>query len=170
MLEGIRKRLRRTQTDQEAKLKQLTKEVESLQHRSNQLYEAVEKGLLPMDETLAARANKIQAQRQALLLEIAGLRRLKQMPVDALGEQKVQAFTTVLRERLIEKDRTFSKHYLKLLVDEIRCFDKQLVMKGSYAALAKMVGETKKGTPESGVPSFGLGWLPGEDSNLRPAG
>jgi hypothetical protein len=83
-----------------------------------------------MDETLTARANKIQAQRQALLVEIAGLRRLKQMPVDALGEKKVQAFTTVLRERLIEKDRAFSKNYLKLLVDEIRCLDKQLVMKG----------------------------------------
>ncbi len=170
MLEGLRKRLRRSQTDHEGKLKQLTKEVENLQHRSNQLYEAVEKGLLPMDETLTARANKIQAQRQALLVEIAGIRRLKQMPVDALGEKKVQAFTAVLRERLIEKDRTFSKHYLKLLVDEIRCLDKQLVMKGSFAALAKMVGETKKGTPESGVPSFGLGWLPGQDSNLRPAG
>ena len=160
MLEGLRKRLRRSQTDQEGKLKQLTKEVESLQHRSNQLYEAVEKGLLPMDETLTTRANKIQAQRQALLVEIAGLRRLKQMPLDALGEKKVQAFTTVLRERLIEKDRTFSKNYLKLLVDEIRYLDKQLVMKGSYTALARMVGESKKGTPQNGVPSFGLGWLP----------
>ena len=54
MLEGLKQRLRRSQTDQEGKLKQLTKEVESLQHRSNQLYEAVEKGLLPMDETLTA--------------------------------------------------------------------------------------------------------------------
>ncbi|MBS0171313.1 MAG: hypothetical protein JSR62_13245 [Nitrospira sp.] len=101
--------------DHEGKLKQLTKEVECLQHRNNQPYEAVEKGLLPMDETLTAQVNKIQTQRQALLLEIAGLRRLKQMPVDVLGEKKVQAFTMILREQLIEKDRTFSKHYLKLL-------------------------------------------------------
>ena len=161
MLEGLRKRLSRSQADQDGKVKQLTKELERVQQSSNQLYEAVERGLLPMDETLTARANKIQAQRQALLVEIAGLRRLKQMPVDALGEKKVQAFTTVLRERLIEKDRAFSKNYLKLLVDEIRYLDKQLVMKGSYAALARMVGESKKGTPQSGVPSFGLGWLPG---------
>jgi site-specific DNA recombinase len=170
MLEGLRKRLRWSQTDQEAKLKQLTKEVESLQHRSNQLYEAVEKGLLTDGRDVDCSGQQIQAQRQALLIEIAGLRRLKQMPVDALGEKKVQAFTAALRERLIEKDRAFSKNYLKLLVDEIRYLDKQLVMKGSYAALARMVGETKKGTPESGVPSFGLGWLPGQDSNLRPAG
>ncbi len=170
MLEGLRKRLRQSQTDQDGKVKQLTKELERVQQSSNQLYEAVEKGFLPMDSTLTDRANKLQAQRQALLTEIAGLRRLKQMPLDVLGERKVQAFTKILRERLIEKDRSFSKKYLKLLVDEIRFLDKQLVMKGSYAALAKMVGETKKGTPESGVPSFGLDWLPGQDSNLRPAG
>ncbi len=170
MLEGLRKRLSRSQTDQNGKVKQLTKELERVQQSSNQLYEAVEKGFLPMDSTLTDRAHKLQAQRQALLTEIAGFRRLKEMPLDALGERKVQAFTKILRERLIEKDRGFSKKYLKLLVDEIRCLDKQLVMKGSYAALAKMVGETKKGTPESGVPSFGLDWLPGQDSNLRPAG
>lgn len=170
MLEGLRKRLRQSQTDQDGKVKLLTKELERVQQSSNQLYEAVEKGFLPMDSTLTDRANKLQAQRQALLTEIAGLRRLKQMPLDALGEKRVQAFTKILRKRLIEKDRGFSKKYLKLLVEEIRCLDKQLVMRGSYAALAKMVGETKKGTPESGVPSFGLDWLPGQDSNLRPAG
>lgn len=170
MLEGLRKRLRQSQTDQDGKVKLLTKELERVQQSSNQLYEAVEKGFLPMDSTLTDRANKLQAQRQALLTEIAGLRRLKQMPLDALGEKRVQAFTKILRKRLIEKDRGFSKKYLKLLVEEIRCLDKQLVMRGSYAALAKMVGETKKGTPESGVPSFGLDWLPGQDSNLRPIG
>jgi site-specific DNA recombinase len=170
MLEGLRKRLSRAQTDEDGKVKQLTKELKRVQQSSNQLYEAVERGFLPMDSTLTDRANKLQAQRQALLTEIAGLRRLKQMPLDALGEKRVQAFTKILRERLIEKDRGFSKKYLKLLVEEIRCLDKQIVMRGSYVALAKMVGETKKDTPESGVPSFGLDWLPGQDSNLRPAG
>ena len=141
-----------------------------MQQRSQHLYEAVEKGLLPMDSTLTERANKLQAQRQALLTDIAGLRRLKHMPLDALGEKKIRAFTTALRERLIEKDRVFSKKYLKLLVEEIRYQNRQLVMKGSYAALARMVGESKRGTPRGEVPTFGLDWLPGQDSNLRPAG
>ena len=44
MLEGLRKRLKVSQVDHEGKLKQLTKEVEGLHQRSNQLYEAVEKG------------------------------------------------------------------------------------------------------------------------------
>ena len=170
MLEGLRKRLKLSQVDQDGRLKQLTKEVDSLHQRSNQLYEAVEKGLLPMDATLTERANKLQAQRQALLTEIAGLRRLKQMPVDALGEKKVHAFTTVLRERLIGKDHIFGKKYLKLLVSEIRYLNRQLVMKGTHAALMRVFGENKMSTPQGEVPTFGLDWLPGQDSNLRPAG
>ena len=169
MLEGIRRRLSRSRDSQDGKMKQLTKELEDVQKRSAQLYEAVEKGLLPMDGTLTDRANKLQAQRQALLTELAGLRRLKQMPMDALGPKSVAAFTAALRERLLGQDRTFGKRYLKLLVEEIRYQDKQLVMKGSYAAVGRVIGHREQGTP-GGVPCFGMDWLPGQDSNLRPAG
>lgn len=85
MLEGIRKRLSRSRDSHDGKVKQLTKELEDVQKRSGQLYEAVEKGLLPMDAGLTDRANKLQAQRQALLTELASLRRLKQMPMEAFG-------------------------------------------------------------------------------------
>ena len=136
-----------------------------MQQRSQKLYEAVEKGLLPMDSTLTERANKLQAQRQALLTEIARLRRLRQMPAEALGEKKIQAFTAALRERLLGKDRVFSKKYLKLLVEETCYQNCQLFMKGSYAAVEGVAGETKVGTPP-----FDLDWLPGQDSNLRPFG
>jgi site-specific DNA recombinase len=170
MVESLRKRLRHSQASHDGKVKELTKEVGRVQQRSQQLYEAVEKGLLPMDSTLTERAHNLQAQRQALLTELAGLRRLKQMPVEALGEKQVLAFTTALRERFMGKDRIFSKKYVQLLVEEIRYQNRQLVMKGSYAAVAKMVGESKQGTPREGVPCFGLDWLPGQDSNLRPAG
>jgi site-specific DNA recombinase len=167
---SVRKRLEASRDEHDGKLKRLTKELDFLQHRSNQLYEAVEKGLLPMDSMLTERANKIQAQRQSLLTDIAGLRRLKQMPVEALGEKKVHDFTMALRHHLLEKDHVFSKKYLKLLVEEIRYQSRQLVMKGSYAAVARVAGESKKGTPQGEVPTFGLDWLPGQDSNLRPAG
>lgn len=170
ILESVRRRLSQSQASQESKVKQLTKELTSVQQRSQKLYEAVEKGLLPMDSTLSERANKLQAQRQALLTEIAGLRRFKQMPTEALGEKKLQAFTVALRERLLGKDRVFSKKYLKLLVEEIRYQNRQLVMKGSYAAVAHVAGETKVGTPQGAVPTSDLDWLPGQDSNLRPAG
>lgn len=70
----------------------------------------------------------------------------------------------------LKKDRVFSKKSLKLLVGEIRYQNSQLVMKGSDTALARILGESKKGTPQGEVPFFGFDWLPGQDSNLRPAG
>jgi len=75
MLESLRKRFIHSQASHESKLKQLTKELTEVQQRSQKLYEAVEKGLLPEDSTLTERANKLQARRQALLTEIARLRR-----------------------------------------------------------------------------------------------
>ena len=77
---------------------------------------------------------------------------------------------TALRQHLIEKDHVSSKNYLKLLVAEIRYKNRRLIMKGSYAALVRVAGERKKGTPRGEVPTFCLDWLPGQDSNLRPAG
>ena len=43
------------------------------------------------------------------------------------------------------------------------------VAQASFAAVA-CAGETKVGTPQGAVPTFDLDWLPGQDSNLRPAG
>jgi hypothetical protein len=62
-----------------------------------------------------------------------------------IGEKLVLASPTALRERFMGKDRIFSKKYLKLLVEEIRYQNKQLVMKGSYGAVAKLVGEGQQG-------------------------
>ena len=67
---------------------ELKKELDRVQQSSQKLYGAVEKGLLPMDSTLTDRANKLQAQRQGLLTEIAGLRRLKQMPLRFLERRR----------------------------------------------------------------------------------
>jgi hypothetical protein len=65
-----------------------------------------------MDASLTERANRLQAQRQALLTELASLRRIKQMPMEAFGPKNVVTFTKVLRERLLGQDRTFGKRYL----------------------------------------------------------
>ena len=49
--------------------------------------------------------------------------------------------------------------YLKLLVEEIRYQNRQLIMKGSYAAVARVAGEGKLGTLQGTVPTFDLDWL-----------
>ncbi len=166
MLDLIRKRLKRSRPQQADTLKALKKDLSTLQQRTDKLYEAVEQGLLPMDASLTERAHKLQARRQEILTEIAGLTQQQDLPVATLGPRRIQAFCAALRAKLLDQASGFGKQYLKLLVNEISVKGKALLLKGSYAALAKAVGGIGTGP----VPSFGMGWLPGQDSNLRPIG
>jgi len=59
MLAEMRKQQRDMLKDQEVHLKPLQKEMDNLKLGTDRLYEAVEKGLLPMDETLQQRAHKL---------------------------------------------------------------------------------------------------------------
>ena len=168
MLDEMRKQQREMLKDQEALLKPLQKEMDSLKLGTDRLYEAVEKGLLPMDETLQQRAHKLQARRQEVLIEIAGFRRQKEMPLGLLKPKQIDAFSRALRSKLLDRNSGFGKEYLKLLVSEIRIEGKEAQITGSYAALANAVAETKTGNLGR-VPRFVPDWLPDQGSNLGPA-
>ena len=86
-----------------------------------------------------------------------------------IAETHVDGFCRALKSKLFDRASNFGKEYLKLLVDEIRVQQKQISIRGSYAALAHALSTKKLGNPEW-VPSFGGVWLPGQDSNLQPSG
>ena len=111
-----------------------------------------------MDDTLQHRSHKLQARRQEILLEIAGLKRQRDLPTDLLKPQHIHAFTTAIRSKLLDRESRFGKEYLKLLVNEIRINGDEAQITGSYAALAGAIAETKKGTIGR-VPTFASNWL-----------
>ena len=117
-----------------------------------------------MDGTLAKRAHELQARRDAVLLEIAGLERERQLPAELLSSGRVKAFCAALRAKMLDPRSEFGKRYLRLLVEEIRMEGRSVVMRGTHAALAQVVG-TKNLSTLDGVPRFGLGWLPKRDAN-----
>ena len=110
-----------------------------------------------MDETLQHRSHKLQTRRQEILLEIAGLKRQRDLPTNLLKPQNINAFSTALRSKLLDRTSKFGKEYLKLLVNEIRINGNEAEISGSYAALAGAITETKKGTLK--VPTFASNWL-----------
>ena len=71
MMQEMRQKQHDSQKNQTTKLKPLQKELDTLKQNSERLFEAVEKGYLPMDETLQHRSHKLQARLQDILLEIA---------------------------------------------------------------------------------------------------
>ncbi len=166
MLEQLQRRIAKHHIGSGEQLRKLRAELEENQTGSRRLLEAVEKGLLPMDGTLAKRSHDLQARRQALLLEIAGLERGKLLPAELLSAKHVKAFCAALRAKMLDARSEFGKRYLKLLVDEIRVEGNTVVMRGSYGALARAMGTKNLGT-DAEVPRFGLEWLPIWDSNSQ---
>ena len=157
MMQEMRKKQQDSQKDQTAKLKPLQKDLDTLKLSSERLFEAVEKGYLPLDETLQFRSHKLQAKRQEILLEIAGLKRQRNIPTDLMKPQNINAFSTALRSKLLDRSSRFGKEYLKLLVNEIRINGNEAEISGSYAVLAGAIAETKKGALK--VPTFASNWL-----------
>ena len=119
--------------------------------------------MLPVDDTLTQRVEKLRKRRESILLEIAGLKPEKQMPAVRVGPKAIRAFTASLREKLLEPGSKFAREYLRLLVGEIRLEGNSVHITGSYAALAHAVA-----MPEGdagGVPMSVPRWLPGTDES-----
>jgi hypothetical protein len=166
MLRELKVRLKKAQAGQDDRLRTLQRELTELEQATNRLFEAVEKDLLPMDELLRARAQKLKARREALLIEIAGVRRAKEAPATMLTAAHLDAFGSALRARLQDGIGSFSKRYLRQFVSDIRYDGSTLTMSGRKDALLSAALQKEMGT--STVPTSSLSWLPDLGSNQGP--
>lgn len=131
------------------------------------LYEAVEKGLLDLDDTLRGRAQKLRARKEEVGLERAKLKTRKQMAIQKFDDRSIEAFCRELKEKLADPASRFGKAYLRLVVDEIRLDGRELRIRGSFGKLADAVGSLEK--KKLGlVPSSVSDWRARHDSNVRP--
>ncbi len=166
MLRELKARLKKAQSGQDDQARVLQRELAELELATNRLYEAVEKGVLPMDDTLTTRAQKLKGRRDALMIALASVRRSKEMPIAALNAAHVEAFGAALRSRLQEGSGSFPKRYLRQFVSDIRCDGKHVTMSGRKDALLTAALEKKMGTAR--VPTSSLSWLLDLGSNQGP--
>jgi DNA invertase Pin-like site-specific DNA recombinase len=168
MLDELAKFQKASMQEQDAAIKPLTRELADIEKQTTNLYEAVGKGFLPSTDSLYAHSHKLHARRQEVLLAIASHKQQRQMPTSLLKPKNIGLFTQALRKKLLAQDSSFSKDYLRLLVQEIRIKGREATMTGSYAALANAMAEKNMGTHDR-VPRFVPNWLPDLDSNQGPA-
>ena len=166
ILRELKLRLKKSQAGQDDQTRTVQRELAELELATNRLYEAVEKGILPMDDTLTARAQKLKGKREALFIELASIKRSKEMPVAMLTAAHVESFGVALRARLQAGVGGFPKRYLRQFVSEIRYDGSRLTMSGRKDALMVAALEKKMGT--AGVPTSSLSWLPDLGSNQGP--
>ena len=169
MLQKLKDGLRSANTEGQAELAALTKELKDNELATKRLYEVIERGIIGVgDATLQQRFHELKVRREAILTELAGVRRGAELPSSLLSMRRINDFCRALRAKLVADDKGFAKRYLRLLVAEVRFTANEVRLKGSYAALAQAVGQS--GTlAAAGVPSFVPGWLPDQGSNLGPA-
>ncbi|MBK1679882.1 hypothetical protein CKO20_05765 [Rhodocyclus tenuis] len=166
LITELRKRTRDTKDAEQHKINELNRLLKKAEAAQRNLYAAIENGL-PFDETLQKRAQELKAERESLMIELAGVRRTHALPVERILPSNIEAFSKAIRAKLA--DKAFAKRYLQALVDEIVVSGDTATMRGSYAALANAVAQMKKGTSEE-VPRFMFDWRARSDSNARPLG
>jgi len=166
MLREMKGHLKGAHSRQGESIALLQKELTELETATNRLYEAVEKGLLPMAQTLTDRAQKHKARRDAVMIEMAQARRQTEMPVSLLTAHQVEAFGTALRTRVMDRESGFSKRYLREFVSEIRFDGQRVRMRGKKATLMAAAAQNEMGTAR--VPISVPNWLLDQGSNLGP--
>ena len=166
MMEELRKRIQSSKTGQQAHINDLNRQLKKIEERQHRLLDAIETGTIELDETTQRRAQHLKSSREALFIELAGVRRDTSLPaVEYLKASQVEVFGRILREKLLAKGSPLAKSYLNVLIDEIVVEEKTATIKGSYAALAETMQKIKKGNLNNQVPSFIPNWCARRDSN-----
>lgn len=170
MVAELRKRIKFSKDDQQERINELNHQLKQVERKQDNLLNAIENGTIELDDTTQRRAQQHKASREALFIELAGVRRDHSLPaVEHIKASQVDVFGKVLRDKLLAKDSALAKSYLNILVDEIVVQDKTATVKGSYAALAETMQQIKMGTLDQ-VPTFIADWCARHDSNVRPFG
>ncbi|CAH1386885.1 recombinase family protein [Candidatus Nitrotoga sp. M5] len=170
MMAALRKHIQSSKNGQQARINELNRQIKQIEKKQENMWQAIENGM-PCDDTFHRRAQQFKAAREALFIELAGVRRDTSVPaVEYLKASQVDVFGKVLRQKLLAKGSPLAKSYLNILVDEIVIVDKSATIKGSYAALADTMQKIKKGNLNNQVPSFMPNWCARSDSNALPLG
>ena len=167
MLKELTTQIEASRGKQSAALQSMQRELNELETGLNRLYEAVERGLIPMDEMLGQRVKTLKARRETMLGEMARSKQGDASPLSVLSNAQITAFAAGIRSRLLAGSDGFPKSYLRTLVSEITFDGEKVFMQGRKAAALEAAAGKKMGTTQV-VPIFGNGWLLDLGSNQGP--
>lgn len=116
----------------------MNRQIKQIEERQHRLFDAIETGMIDLDETVQTRSQSLKSAKDALLIEIAGVRQSYSRPVDQIKASQIDAFTKHLKTKLLAQDSAIAKTYLSLLVDKVVIHENKATITGSYNALANV--------------------------------
>jgi site-specific DNA recombinase len=144
MMTALRKRISAAKDNMQHHINELNRQLKSAEERQHRLLDAIEMGVVNLDETVKSRAQNLQAAREALVIQIATVRKDNSQPLEHIKASQVEKFSQLLKEKLLAKDSAIAKTYLNLLVDTVVVNEDVATITGSYDALASAVGLNDK--------------------------
>ncbi len=158
LMTELRERIQSGKNSRQEVISELERQLKKMEERQSRLLDAIESGIVELDEMTHRRSQQNKTAREALLIKIADARRTP-LPaeIEYLKPSQVDLFGKVLRSKLLAKSSALAKGYINLLVDEIHVKDDTATIKGSFAALAHAMQQMKMGNSNQ-VPTFIPDW------------
>lgn len=135
MMGALRMRLNGAREAQQKRINELNRQLKHTEDRQHRLMDAIETAVLELVGTVQRGAQQLKSAREALLTELAGVRREHSPPADQIKASHVEAFAKTLRANHLANDASLAKSYLNLLVVENEVNGNIATMKGSYGAI-----------------------------------
>lgn len=131
--------------DEQARLRELQARLKEKDEALTNLMEAIERKVLPLDETTRQRAQLHQNARSEILLEIGRLRAAQAPRPNAKSPRHIEAFSQAVKNRLFDRESGFARRYLGSLVTSITVGPEEVVLRGSKHVLAAAICADKLG-------------------------
>ncbi len=164
VIDDLRKHKNRHGGEDRQRTKKLETELKEIEQAETKLLEAIEKGVLELDERLKGRVQQHKTRREAITAELAALQHKQQTPLQTLTPQKIEAVARTLNKRF-SVSTPFSRAYLRATVREIRVTGDFLKVKGENNVMANLVAANGQIDPAAEVRRFIPEWRPLRDSN-----
>ena len=164
VIDGLRTHMNKYGGEDRQRSKKLETELKEIEQAELKLFEAIEKGVLELDERLKARVQQHKTRREVLIGELATLQHTRQTPLQILTPQKIETVAIVLNKRF-SSSTPFSRAYLRATLREIRVTGNFLKISGDNLTMANLVAANGQIEPDEKVRRFIPEWRPLRDSN-----
>ncbi len=155
-----------------ANLNDLTKQLEVVQHKLKNLYNAIADGLInSTDPILAEQLETLQQQRGIVESKITQYQNTADAMIQEIDSQQVKQFTGIVQRKLMDTASKLPKEYLKLFLKEVIVDGSQVKLIGDPTKMAcavKIATKTKNLSTSDEVLRFNVVWRAWRDSNSRP--
>ena len=166
LLEGLIERQANRSADFTDRVANLRKTLSDTEARLKRLYDAIENGIAdPSDQTFKDRIAAIKTDRD--IAQVTLDRALTELRPEArITQDKIAAFTSIMRENIQNGPIPFRRAYLRAMIDNVEVDDTEIRIHGRKTILERLV--MGNGATPAGVPSFVRKWRARKDSNLCP--